>query len=147
MTGADAGKFGVYSYVEADNNGNAITMTARLGPAAAGDAVTSLAGQTWDSAIHTNAHPTGSLIIPVNAKCVQYGYALFLGVDSVCLGWGKYPLRDIRHDDDYEDQKGLGIESYYGLNVPRDVNGNPYSYLVMEMAIRTHGSPLPAVTS
>ena len=64
------------------SDGQKITTALRLGPADAGNAVTVLAGQTWNSSKHTTAHPVGSMVIQVNARCVPVVDIYGLGVAS-----------------------------------------------------------------
>lgn len=147
VTGADAGKFGVYSYTGSGNNGNRITIAARLGATAAGIRVTSLAGQTWSGALHTDAHPTGSLIIPVNAKCVPTCYNLFLGAGSLYRCYGKIPVKKLTNERDYSERKGMGIKSIFGQAVAVDTDQVPSGYVLFESAYSPVGVRLPAVTS
>lgn len=146
ITGADAGKFGVYSYVGSDNLGYQITTTNRLGSAASGTRVTSLAGQTWDSNIHTDAHPAGSIIIEVNALCVPFTRMFVLGESSVCRAYGSVPMRSIRQVDDYGEAKGMGIKSIYGQGPRKDPGGAVRSYVMIESAYNPVGVSLPVVT-
>lgn len=88
-TGANAGKWGFYSYTTG-NNGQKITVNGRLAAAASGIAATTLGAVTWDAAVHTDAHPTGSVIIAANAKGVPIGTTLMLGACAAYRGYGKY---------------------------------------------------------
>jgi hypothetical protein len=147
VTGSDAGKFGVYSYVGSDCNGNRITITNRLGSAVGGARVTSLAGQTYSSLTHTDAHPTGSLIIPVNAKCVPVAYSLFFGADAMVRCYGKTPIKRLQNVRDYAERRGEGIKSIFGQNVAKDTDGQPSGYVLLETAYAPVGVRLPVISS
>lgn len=108
-TGADAGKWGMYAYTTG-NNGNKITITARLAAASSGIANTviggagntngvggtytaagaSAAGVQWNAAINTDAHPLGSFIFPVNNLGVPIGDVIVLGRAAILRGYGMY---------------------------------------------------------
>jgi len=145
-TGADRGKFGVYSYVGTENDGQQIVTTARLAAAASGTAVTTLAGQTWDSDIHTATHPAGSLIVQVNARCVPTCKIEALGVGAGLMAYGSVPMRMIEQVQDYGADKGMGYESIYGCGVASDTNGQPRNYSQIEVAYKVPGITLPVIT-
>lgn len=139
ISGPDAGKYGVYSYTGSANTGHAITTSKRLRAAASGDAVTTLAGQTWDGNIHTDAHPTGSIIIQVNSGCVPFGYGFMLGANSLVCAYGNTPMTRIKERGDYGERKGMGYKSIYGQAVAKDTTGNPRNYMLIEAAISYPG--------
>jgi Protein of unknown function (DUF4043) len=151
VTGAAAGKFGVYSYVGTANSGDQITTTNRLRAAAAGTSVASLAGQAWNAAIHTDSHPAGSIIIQVNAKCVPIGWLLGLGVGAGLRAYGGNnegsSMRRIAQNDDYDFEKGQGYEAVWGQDVSKDTNLQPRNYCLMPVAYTIPGMSLPSITT
>ena len=150
VTGAAAGKYGIYSYVGTANTGDAITTTQRLRAAAAGTAVASLAGQAWNAAIHTDSHPAGSIIVQVNAKCVPIGWILGLGVGAGLRAYGGNEgasMRRISQNDDYDFEKGQGYEAVYGQDVSKDTNLQPRNYTLIPVAYTVPGMQLPVVTT
>ena len=148
VSGSDAGKFGIYSYVGSDNNGNKITMTSRLGPSATGAAVTSLAGITYDSTKHTNAHPTGSRIVQVNAKCVPYCYGIGMGAMAALRPYGGPEIKPIVENGDWGMKKGMGFQAIYGQGLCKDTQNNVRNYVLIVAAYRPQGlNNLPTVTS
>jgi len=143
ITGADAGKYGVYSYVGSSGNlGYQIGITNRLASSASGAAVTTLAGQTWDGGVHTDAHPVGSLIIPVNALCVPYGWGLMLGAGALLRCYGSVPMRAIKMDRDYGEKRGSGYRAIYGQKPAVDTSGQPVGYVLVEGAVDHQGVTL-----
>lgn len=146
VTGADRGKFGVYKYVGTGNNGQKIAMSARLGPTAAGIAVTSLAGQTWNASLHTQAHPQGSIVIQVNALCVPVCDIFALGVASGLRAYGAIPMEKIEQVQDYGFKKGMGYMSIFGQDVAKDTNNQPRHYVRIQCAYKPPGIKLPVIT-
>lgn len=151
VTGAAAGKFGVYSYVGTGNTGDQITVNGRLRSGAAGISVASLAGQAWSAAIHTDSHPVGSIVVQVNAKCVPIGWVLGLGVGAGLRAYGGNTegssMRRIAQNDDYDFEKGQGYEAVYGQDLSRDTNLQPRNYCLMPVAYTVPGMALPVVTT
>jgi hypothetical protein len=145
-TGADRGKFGVYQYTGSSNDGQEIECSAHLGATAAGVQVTTLAGQTWNSAKHTTAHPAGSMIIQVNAKCVPVVDLFGLGVASGLRAYGSIPMQKIEQLEDYGFDKGMGYMSIYGQDVAKDTNLQPRHYTRIQCAYKVPGVTLPVVT-
>lgn len=139
VTGVDKGKFGIYSYVGTGNDGQKLTVANRLGSAAAGIRVTSLAGQTFSASLHTETHPAGSQIIQVNAKCRPVSYLLGLGVGSGLRAYGAVPMKRITQDGDYGFDKGLGYESIYGQGLALDTNNQCRSYTLLPVAYTVPG--------
>lgn len=149
VTGADAGKFGIYKYTGSANDGNKIgAVTARLGASATGIAVTTLAGITYDSAKHTDAHPTGSRIIQVNAKCVPYCYGIGMGAMAGLRAYGGPAIKPIKEEGDWGFKKGLGFQAVYGQNLAKDTQNSVRNYVLIEAAYRPQGlDNLPVVSS
>lgn len=147
LTGSDAGKFGVYSYVGSDNDGQEITITNRLGAGTGGAEVSTLAGQTFDSAVHTENHPAGSLIFPVNSKCVPIGWSVHFGAAGGLRATGAEPMHGIESTEDYGMQRGRGVQGIYGTEVSKDTAGQPRNYVLVESAISIPGVTMPTVTA
>lgn len=145
-TGADRGKFGVYKYVGTDNDGQEITSTLRLGASDAGDMVSELAGQTWNASVHTTAHPAGSMIVQVNAKCVPVCDIYGLGVASGLRAYGAIPMQKIEQVEDYGFDKGMGYLSIFGQDIAKDTNNQPRHYTRIQCAYKVPGLSLPVVT-
>jgi hypothetical protein len=101
----DPGKIGMYSYTTG-NDGNKITLTGRLVPAAntGGIAVSTLGGVTWNTGVwankHTTEHPVNATIIPCNAKGQAVGDTPMLLRSGILRGYGKY--RGKRSQSDHE---------------------------------------------
>jgi hypothetical protein len=139
VTGADAGKYGVYEYTTG-NDGNKITITKRLAPVATGGvAVDTLAGKTWDAAKHTQDHPTGSIIVPVTDDCLTFGRGVGMGEMALCSAFGSVPMAPIKDQDDYGELKGMGLRSIYGQNAAQDTQGNPRNYVLFEAVCNQPG--------
>lgn len=151
VSGANAGKYGIYSYTGSNNNGNTIVCTSHLGAVATGAAVTSLAGITYDATKHTDAHPTGSRIIQVNAKCVPYCYGIGMGEMALLRpygGMGGTSLKPIVEDANWGMKKGMGYRTIYGQGLAKDTQGAARNFALVVAAYRPQGlSNLPVVTS
>lgn len=147
-TGADAGKFGMYSYTTG-NDGNKITINGRLGSAASGIRVTTLGSVTWDSGVwsgkHTDAHPIGSLIVPCNAKGVPIGDTLILGRASMLRGYGKVRTRrsqDVLNGGMITDRY---ITSVFGQSLRKDRKGRMPAVIRLRHAVTYPGIAFPTV--
>ncbi|MBK1883663.1 DUF4043 family protein [Luteolibacter pohnpeiensis] len=148
LTGADAGKVGMYSYTTG-NNGNKITITGRLGSAASGIRATSLGDVTWDTGVwsgrHTDAHPSGSLIIPCNSKGVPIGDTLILGRQAALRGYGKYR----GHRSQQVQEGGFIVQNFitsvFGQKIREDRIGRHPSVIRIRHAITYAGINLPTV--
>ena len=60
--------------------------------------------------------------------------------------YGKVKMKKIRHMDDFEEDKSVGMKTIYGQNVATDPFGVPRNYLKVEVAIEHAGIRLPVVT-
>jgi hypothetical protein len=148
VSGADAGKYGIYKYTGSDNNGNRILPTQFLGATASGARVTTLAGITYDANKHTNVHPTGSRIIQVNAKCVPYCYGIGMGAMAGLRPYGGPAIKPISENGDWGFKKGMGFQAIYGQGLCKDTQNVIRNYVLIEAAYRPQGcSNLPTVTS
>lgn len=148
-TGADAGKFGMYSYTTG-NNGNTITIVNRLAAAASGAAVTTLGNVTWNTGQwlnkHTDAHPSGSLIMLCNANGVPIGETAVMGRAAAYRGYGKY--RGYRSEQTYEGgfifQKF--VTSVFGQTLRKDRKGRVPAVIRVTHALQYPGINFPDVT-
>lgn len=143
------GKIGMYAYTTG-NDGNKLTLTARLGSAAAGIRVTTLGQVVWDTGVwagkHTDAHPIGATIIECNAKGVPIGDTLMLANASALRGYGKY--RNRRTEDhkngDFVHQRF--ITSVFGQALRKDTQGRAVGYIRLRHAINYAGLGVPVVS-
>lgn len=153
QTGTDAGKMGFYSFTT--NDGNKLTMTGRLRAAASGIAVTTLGNVTWNtgvwgaqpgfpSGLHTDSHPSGSLIIETNSYGVPFTHSLALGANAAVRGYGKFQNR--RYVDDTKDGgflRELYIMSVFGQAPYRRSDGVAPNFKVLTHAIEYQGLNIP----
>ena len=148
LTGADAGKMGMYSYTTG-NDGTKITIVNRLAAAASGAAVTTLGSVTWDTGVwsgkHTDAHPIGSLVIPCNAKGVPVGDTLILGRCAALRGYGKH--RGHRSQQVHEGGFLMDrfMTSVFGQTIREDRKGRHPAVIRLRHAITYPGISLPTV--
>jgi N4-gp56 family major capsid protein len=139
ISGADAGKYCIYEYTTG-NNGNKITITKRLAPVATGGvAVDVLAGKSWNGDVHTQAHPTGSLIVPITDDALTFGRAVLMGEMALCVGFGDTPMQQIKDQDDYGELRGMGLKSIYGQNAAKDTQGQPRNFVLVEAVCNQPG--------
>lgn len=147
----DPNKSGFYSY-STGNDGNKITITKRLGAAASGDRVTTLGSITWDAAKHTDVHPSGSLIIPVNAKGQAFGDTLILNAGAALRGYGKYRnVRSVEKKEGGDDGTQafihrIFVTSVFGQCPRRDRQLRCPGVLRLRHAIEYAGIPKYSVT-
>lgn len=151
LSGADAGKMGMYSYaVATGNNGNQITINGRLAAAASGVANTTIGDVTWDTGVwsgkHTDAHPEGSLIIPCNSFGVPIGDSLILGQKAALRGYGKY--RGRRSTQTYEGGfiEQRFITSVFGQTITKDRKDRHIAAIRVTHAIAYPGINTPVVS-
>lgn len=142
------GKWNVYSYVGSTGNvGTKITINARLSDGdTTGVDVTTLAGWSWDSTQNKKAFPTGSIIIPVNAHLVPYGFPMMWGKSAGGKAYGSIKNKRITNVADYGAHVGFGLQSIYGCDVRLDTLGAPRGYIVMPSAVQHEGISLPVIT-
>lgn len=144
-TGADAGKWGFYSYTTG-NDGQKITVAGRLGSAASGIRATTLGGVTWDSAVHTDAHPTGSIVIQANAKGVPIGSTLMLGASAAVRGYGKYRGQNMLQKQEGGFITERYIVSVFGQALYKDRAGRVPSVIRLDHAVSYPDLKLPTVS-
>lgn len=144
----DPGKVGFYAYTSG-NNGNQITITARLGSAAAGVRVTTLGGVTWNTGVwankHTDVHPIGATIVQANSKGVPIGDTIIAGAGAALRGYGEYR----NHRSEQVLQGGFVrdrfIRSVFGQTLRRDRLGRAVGYVKLTHALNYPELALPAV--
>lgn len=152
VSGVDAGKFGVYTYLGNSNNGNSLTMSGRLGPNNGGIANQTLLGQNWNAAIHTTQHPTGSLIFQVNAKCTTIGWAFMFGSASAVRAYGNLGelgkgtngtsiANMAREDGDYGMKKGHAMAICFGQAPAQDTVNQARNYVLIPCAVQHPEAP------
>ena len=144
-TGANAGKWGFYSYTTG-NNGQKITMVNRLRATASDAAVSTLGGVTWDAAVHTDAHPTGSIVIQANAKGVPIGSTLMLGASAAVRGYGKYRGQNMLQKQEGGFITERYIVSVFGQALYKDRAGRVPSVIRLDHAVSYPDLKLPTVS-
>jgi hypothetical protein len=150
LTGANAGKFGFYSYQV--NTGLVLTMVSRLRAAAAGAAVTTLGNVTWNVApwlvaFLTDSHPIGSLIIETNSFGVPFGYSFMLGEMAGICGYGSLKGRSAKGARTEEHRNhgmdhGIGIEACFGSAPVQRTDGVFPNYCLVEHTVPIDGMPV-----
>jgi hypothetical protein len=143
-TGADAGKWGFYSYTTG-NNGQKITIVNRLAAAASGAAVTTLGGVTWSGSLNTDVHPTGSVIILANAKGVPIGSTLMMGAMAAVRGYGKYRGQNFLQKQEGGFVTERYIASVFGQSLYFDRAGRVPSVIRLDHAISYPDLNLPTI--
>ena len=148
LTGADAGKSGMYAYTTG-NNGNKITVTKRLAVGTTGINETTIGSVTWDTGVwsgkHTSAHPEGSLIIPCNAKGVPIGDTLFLGRGAALRGYGKHRAERAQDDHNGGFVMDRYIKSVFGQTIREDRKHRHPAVIRLRHAVTYPGISLPTV--
>jgi hypothetical protein len=144
----DPGKFGFYAYTTG-NNGNKITITARLGSAISGVRNTTVGSVVWDTGIwagkHTDVHPSNAEIYPANAKGEPLGYSFLVGKGAILRAYGKERVRRTQAEGDMQFLKMVGIESWFGQTVRKDRLGRAPSVAVLHHSIHYPWLGLPAI--
>ncbi len=135
VSGADKGKYEIVSYVAAGNNGNKLTVTREVD----GDGQkTALVAASR----YTNAHPSGSLIIPCNKFGVPVGYGLVMGAEGLLIGTGDLEADPIEWADDFKSKRSgtahinaQGIQSIIGYSPAEDTLHRMPNFLLVEGAL------------
>lgn len=146
LTGANAGKWGFYKFRV--NDGNKLTMhsaASRLAAAAVGVASTTVGNVTWNAAVNTDIHPSGSLIIETNSYGIPFARTLVLGAMAACRGYSSSE-RMVR-----QEEQGEGgflwtvfIRSVFGQSPFARLDGRKPNFMVVESALSYAGlSNLP----
>ena len=144
----DPNKMGMYAYTTG-NDGNKITITARLGSAASGIRVTTLGDVVWDTGIwsgkHTAVHGLGSLILPCNAKGEPIGRSFMLFRAAALRGYGKYRGKRTTETADGGVLQRTFIQSYFGQQLRYDRQARVPGVAVLEHSLHYPYLPLPTV--
>ncbi|HEX2100089.1 MAG TPA: DUF4043 family protein [Candidatus Synoicihabitans sp.] len=132
VSGADKGKYEIFSYAAASNNGNKLANCTRAVEKAALVTATKF----------TEEHPTGSWIIPCNNKGVPIGWALHLGAEALFIGKGALEADPIEWGDDFKSKttgrahiNAQGIQSMIGYSPFEDTIGRYSNYFLIECAV------------
>ncbi len=133
----DPGKWCMYEI--SANDGNKLTVSARLGSAASGIRYTTLGAVTYSSGSHTAEHGVGSLITLCNNRGVPLGATLFLYRQAAYRGYGS--VRNQRQEDSHNGGfvQERYIESVFGQCVRQDRVGNMPAVAVIKHAIHYPG--------
>lgn len=140
VSGADAGKYEIVSYVAAGVHatGKQITIT-RIGT---GD------GKGNDRALtnarYQNTHPSGSVVVPCNAQGVPIGWSLHLGAEALFYATGEKDAEPIFQGDDFHDAsgrymfEGRGIMGIRGMSPFVDKRNVAKNFVLVESAVSPH---------
>lgn len=121
------------------NDGNKLTVSARLGSTTSGIRFTTLGAVTFSSGTHATAHDVGSLITLCNERGVSLGSTLFLYRQAAYRGYGS--VRNQRQEDSHNGGfvQERYIESVFGQCVREDRVGNMPAVAVVKHAIAYPG--------
>lgn len=133
----DPGKWCIYEC--SANDGNKLTVSARLGSAASGIRYTTVGDVTYDPSKHTAVHAAGSLVCLCNSSGVPLGATLFLYKQAAYRGYGS--VRNNRVEDSKEGGfiQERYIESVFGQCLCKDRIGNIPAVAVIKHAIHYPG--------
>lgn len=133
----DAGKWAIYEC--SANDGNKLTVSARLGASDSGIRYQTVGEVTWDASKHTVTHGVGSLVTLCNAKGVPLGATLFLYRQAAYRGYGsvRNQRQEQRHNGDFV--MDTYIESVFGQTLCEDRIGNKPGVAVIKHAIMYPG--------
>ena len=148
LTGANAGKMGMYGFT--GNDGNKLTMSIRLRAAVAGIANSTVGNVVWNTGVwagkHTDAHPAGSVVIEVNSYGVPIGRSFLLGADAAKRGYGKFRNERTQENHDGGFIRKTYIKSVFGQKPTQRTDSRTPNALVVTHAITYAGLPaIPAV--
>lgn len=156
ISGADAGKFSFFKYTTCDGYTISATGMERLGSTSSGGYVTTLTGSsiTWGTAPWTTAYlseaaiPSGSLIIPCNAKGQPYVAGYLMGNDAIISGYGTIDQKPstamgqrVTEIQDYQNNYGIGIRMVWGCAAIQNAAKIVAGYIVVYGAYNHPGMP------
>jgi len=129
----DPGKWCIYEV--SANDGNKLTVSARLGATDSGIRYQTLGAVTWDASKHTVSHGEGSLVTLCNSAGVSLGATLFLYRQAAYRGYGS--VRNQRQEDSKNGNfvQERYIESVFGQCLREDTRGNKPAIAVIKHAI------------
>ena len=141
VTGASAGKWGMYEFTGAANDGTKLVsaqMQKRLRAATSGIANTQVGNVEWDATKNTDAHPEGSLVFLASANGVPIGYTIFMGACAMRRGIGKFS-RERGQDrvDDFVNR--VYIKSVFGQAPREDARGRAPGFKTLCHAVNYPG--------
>ena len=140
-------KWMTFEYTGSGNIGYRITIGTRLAAASSSSRSTTHLGFTYDSTVNKEAFPISSWIFPCNAKGVVFGYVLALGKGSLYSAYGKSKMERVMQEQDFGEDKGIGIRTIAGCNVPVNAFSKITGYVLTEVAYTPAGcTGLPQVT-
>jgi hypothetical protein len=138
VSGADRGKYEVISYAAAQNNGNKLAVVTRELDEVGYTQKTILTA----AGKYSNAHPSGSMIIPCNRWGVPIAYGLMMGAEALFKGKGALEADPIEWADDFQSKtsgrahiNAQGIQSIVGYSPAEDTLGRYPNYLLIEGAL------------
>jgi hypothetical protein len=137
VSGSDRGKYEIISYVAAANDGNHLAAASVTRELDTDNQKTQLTA----AGRYTNAHPSGSLIIPCNKLGVPIGYALHMGAEALFMAKGAVDAERLTHKDDYENDAGegriraTGIQGIRGYSPYEDTLGRFPNFLLVAGAV------------
>lgn len=140
LTGADAGKYEIFSYTQA----GMATTGASIGSVTRGT-TSNFAGNAAANAASrfTAAHPSGSLILPCTVNGVILGWGLHMGAQALYHATGSKNAEPIANGQDYKNSGdewhlvGQGIQGIRGMSVYTDKRSVAPNFLLIEGA-RVH---------
>ncbi len=137
LTGADAGKYEIFSYLASgvSATGHQITTVTRGTTSNfAGNAAANTAGR------FTAAHPSGSIIVPCTINGVILGWGLHMGAEALFHATGEQDANPIKNKQDYwdaDDQAhlmGIGIQGVRGMSAFVDKRNIAPNFVVIQGA-------------
>lgn len=137
LTGADAGKYEIFSYTAAgvSASGHQITgVTRGTTTNFNGNVIANAAGR------FTAVHPSGSLIIPCTINGVLLGWGLHTGASALYHATGKIEAEPIGNGQDYKNSAGewhlvgQGMQGIRGMSPYRDTRGIATNFVLIEGA-------------
>jgi hypothetical protein len=135
--GANAGKWGMYSYTE--NTGSDLTITGRLGATGGGIRHPRLGNVVWDATKNTDVHPESSLVIQCSENGAPIGYSITMGASAARRGIGKYSRRRGVQEHEAGFVRDIHISSVFGQAPRKDARGRCPGYAVMAHAVQYPG--------
>lgn len=146
VSGANRGKYEIVSWGSGDNDGNNLTVTRELDADGQKTALTA-AGK------YTNAHPSGSWVIPCSKFGVPIARALHMGAEVLGLCKGAIDADPIEWQDDFKSKttgrahiNSSGIQGIRGYGVKEDSINRYPNYVLVEGAL-DYGFELVDLTS
>lgn len=138
------GKFCIYE-INA-NDGNVLGAVRRLGPSDNTAQVQTLGGVTWNSAVNTQVHPTGSLVYLSTNKGLPYGITPMLLKAALRRGYGKERNRRGQEGEEDDFITNVYVRTVFGQAPRKRVDGSIPGIVNLKHAIRYEGWNIPIVT-